>query len=511
MNTTFLKNLITAAFRVEIAEKCAFEEILPNPVLCPKPGLFVELLVFVLNFFQRNPKVKLIGTTRTSLAESDRARGTDNDTSVIGLLLAGRANVSFPLCSLTYERAKGLLYSTPLYTKGLYYMYKDTPDITIAQLNLSQLFVRPYLFFAILLLIFYLAKKLIFLQTVVRIPLKSATKKRVILGQSLALAIFLGCLSSHMVMVFNIPSPKRPKPITNQHDLLKAIESKQYTALVSPGSAAQDFLEAMPNTELGKRFIAATKHNRPIFIKSEEQMRRLLLKSSRKIVAIGGWNTYSRLRDDCNLYSVEDYEVMTVYKGLYFSPSWKLPTSINRVQIKQIHGKYEELYEKYRPHQKACWENATKGESGSTTVMLGQIQGAFWCFAIVQSIAILAFCLENAAKILKARLGRRNRGTVPVCSLQDAELGKLANFNDIAENMKNSSFSSRSSRRGTISQRPTEMLDYRLAEMVEIIRNCSLAKEDPTALYVAVSKFSHRLAECENSEQLHMLLDQSKC
>ncbi len=49
----------------------------------------------------------------------------------------------------------------------------------------------------------------------------------------LAFAVLFGSISSHVVMVFNMPLSMAKKPITNLDDLATALETREFTAIAS--------------------------------------------------------------------------------------------------------------------------------------------------------------------------------------------------------------------------------------------------------------------------------------
>ncbi len=110
------QDLITAAFIEKDEEKCAFESILPNNQNCPFPGVWVELLLFILSLVKKSPKIRLIHAR-----SYDFTNNTEKGSSMMGLLLTKKANVSPPYMTLSYRRANLLPHSTPFFITPLAY------------------------------------------------------------------------------------------------------------------------------------------------------------------------------------------------------------------------------------------------------------------------------------------------------------------------------------------------------------------------------------------------------
>ncbi len=373
---------------------CAYETILPDDHFCPKPGIRVEWLLFILSLFHRNPRIKVIQASGFSFTDK-----TENDTSVMGLLLSGKADISPPIMYLTYDRAELLPHTTPFYHDSMVLIYRNPKDFIIPALDYWKLLPVPYTLFASLLLISYMLRKM-FSKMSFSFQSKSQMLKRSELILDLAFVIFLGCIGSHVVMIFNLPAPKLPKPIKNINDVLKATESGEFKVIVGSKIFIQHVFNPVKyanKSYLLRSFVAASAKNPPLLINSRKELVNLLLSDRNRVAVLSASSNIdgdiSYLDKKCSLHFVNepDYEIGSTV--IYMSKSWRLGKKLNQIQIKLIHEELKILQSKYLLKSK-CYKDQMPKYSSDPTVAIEQMQGVFWLMAILHALTVLVGCAE---------------------------------------------------------------------------------------------------------------------
>ncbi len=214
-----------------VASACAFNYILPDPVNCPKPGLWIDLLLFILHLLKTDSRVKLLPAT--SYEFTDRG---PNDTSILGMLLNRKADISPPFMALTFSRSRSLRYSNPFFDEAFFYYVYKQQRVNYKRLYLSKLYPKPFLLSGGLLICLMVLRQMVqsirkWTDRLISLLPQFELRNDMILG--LALVVLFGCISSHVVMVFNMPLSMAKKPITNLEDLAAALESREFTAIAS--------------------------------------------------------------------------------------------------------------------------------------------------------------------------------------------------------------------------------------------------------------------------------------
>ncbi len=124
-----------------------------------------------------------------------------------------------------------------------------------------------------------------------------------------ALVILLGCIKSHVVMIFNLPAPKLPKPIRNPNEFLAALQSQEFKAVVQSQAIMDEYVNPVEYenaSELLRRLADVAKINPPRLEPNLDRIRSLLLNGTQPNYVFVGSLLYSQqyFGDDCNLHIV---------------------------------------------------------------------------------------------------------------------------------------------------------------------------------------------------------------
>ncbi len=393
------------------AEPCAFESVLPNRDKCPLPGIHVDLLIYILSFFKPNPKITVSPAFGYELTGNP-----ENGTSVLDQLLSGRADISPPYMELTYERVQKLPFCTPLGITRTIYVYRDTKDVTVPDLNLLKYLPNSYRMLGIFLFCFFVL--LVCLEHFFshRQVIWRNLKNRLGLVLALSLTILLGCLQTHLVMKFNLPPQKITKPIRSLEDLYKAIETKEYTALVN----AKLIIETLFNnthyarkSKLFKNLIEAAKINEPKYVSSMLEAERLILGQNeiKYVLLYDSTETLPNIVNNCELYMKEDEQYAFGRYSIFMKPTWKLRKTLKWSEVRLIETKRRKLVlKKYRTNYRAnCSKEGDKSIITRASISIVQIQGLMWLFVLLFIASFVFFCLEficNRKRELRAVRGR---------------------------------------------------------------------------------------------------------
>lgn len=116
VTTFFIRVTYTMLYGITVENNsfqtdCVFTNLLPNPTNCPQPGALVELLIFILNFFDANVTVHFelagsYGKLRKGLT-LDEINSANSSLSVLEQIHYGKADLTLPYSSLTFERVQG--------------------------------------------------------------------------------------------------------------------------------------------------------------------------------------------------------------------------------------------------------------------------------------------------------------------------------------------------------------------------------------------------------------------
>ncbi len=377
----------------EWVRPCAFQEhgrILPDRVNCPKPGVWVELLLFILELFGKGAKIKIVEATGYSSNHY-----TLNDSSVLGMLHNKQADVTLPYMILSYQRSRLLPYGQPYAYASVVYITKKEKH-PIPQLDLRKLYPGFLLFSALLwLLLFYI--RMLLLKIMKRRWTNAwlhKIDKRTSLAQNIVLAILLGCVSSHVVMVFNLPLRRAPINIQNINDLIEVLESGEYTATSMQGITIENILNPVNKankTDILDRFIAAAKVNPPKIVQNSDEAMDFVLNSvGKRYVFVTESNILRTIQQSyCDLDYVEDKQAPLYLVTFFVVPKWRVITLLLQNQMHLIEQASDILMAKYSS-KKICPDQEHPPDK--FVISLGQIHLVFWSLliALVAAAALLS-------------------------------------------------------------------------------------------------------------------------
>ncbi len=236
-------------------------------------------------------------------------------------------------------------------------------------------------------------------------------RKRLNLVLALSLTVLLGCVQTHVVMKFNLPPQKIPKPIKNLQDLHKAIETKEYSAL-APSKLIIQILFNNTHAEklkLFKNLLEAAKNNPPKYVSTILEAKRLMLgQNERKYVgtytSILGYISPAHFSNSCEVYIKEDDEFSLGPLSVYMKPTWKLRRKLKQNEIRLIENERRKLIAKYGDNYKTkCPKEGEKSSVTRGSISIIQIEGFMWLFVFLLIVSFLFLCLKFTCK--KGQLG----------------------------------------------------------------------------------------------------------
>ncbi len=383
-----------------LVHPCAFEYILPDLFNCPQPGIWVDLLLLIVQLLKAEPRMKLIPATRNDFGDR-----TPNDSSVLGMLLNGEVDISPPFMSLTYSRARYLRYTTPYREVPLAYIYK-AQDASRPQLNLYKLYPLPFVLFGSIWVCLFLLR--LWVNLLIKRAKSAAAvscwpdfygRSDLVLG--LALAVLLGCISSHVVMVFNMPPKLAKKPITNLEDLTTALESLEFTAVAKGQMYIDEILNPLEHAGKAKvfdRLIAAAKRNPPLLVSTIAEIMALVLNGTTKYVGVIDALYLDTLHlHYCGYERVADPSFRFAPYTVYLGTNWNFAKELDQLHINTIKKEYQFLRQKYGIGEGKCQTSDTVvTDYSDLSISLSQIMGAFWSLAFAAAGAVLVMMIEFA-------------------------------------------------------------------------------------------------------------------
>ncbi len=375
--------------------------LLPDEQNCARPGLWVDLMMFILNLHGVRAKIRLVQVSSWSWFH-----GNSNGTSILNMLLTDQADITFPFTALTSHRSKYLPYGSNYQPIHVAFIYRKVSGGN-PKLN-KEFYQNATILFGAIWLVLYLIRML------ARVLISRTSKKdnywittlhkRIKLVLMLALAIWLGCFSSVVVMVFNLPAEKLVKPFGNVQELVESLESGEYKATATSGSTVDHLLMPLKHRSeaaILDRFYTVSKWNPPQIVKTVDEAMNLVLNSTSTKYVFVVDSEYMPIieRSYCGFNYDIDEQFSFAFYTYFVTPRLRQLTELTGDQREKIRKAFKMLQIKYS-FKMTCSQGYGYTPKDRFSISIWQIQGAFWPLILVEMLASICFLCEIVSTVL---------------------------------------------------------------------------------------------------------------
>ncbi len=309
-----------------LVSPCAYNSLQPNISSCPRPGVHVEHILAYLKLLDKEAHIQLVPASFNNIFVDQALKVPDNS-SLLGQIYLGLADLTPAFMTLNEMRASLLPHAGVLSRQPLYFIYKTEHSIG-PTLNFGHVLSLETVALLAGIVMLWQCLKVILGHLPWPEWLKAFVQKlnyASTLIFCLWYGIFLGCLSSYVVIVFSKPIPPH-KPFKNAMGLVEKLRSMEYTAITLYGVVMDQILlppESSSDIEIYRLFREAAKINPPLKVEEgKPKVMDMLLYSYTKYVFV------------CDEFS-EAMETVTQYCGLDFIIDDYLPPSLFTVFMRQ--------------------------------------------------------------------------------------------------------------------------------------------------------------------------------
>ncbi len=373
---------------------CAFSTTFPDINLqCQSPGFFIDQAVAFLRIFDPEAQVKFLPNGNLM----DSIQAPDYWAVMSNMLLTNLADLSPPMMTLTDDRAEKLAYTTPLSHHPLLFAYRDEQN-TEPSLSLGTFISAKKIGAVLCVLLFWTIFKKLLFKTETLLPNGVQFVLRKVRSSSqmlifMAYGIFLGCLSSYVVILFNKQIPVQP-PFKDAIELAKLLETNRFRIIYQfPVVLNQVMGYSSSRSAISRNFEAAFKKNPPLFIEDGQTgvIGKLFSKETRYVyVTDDNYELMALLSSSCGLNYVTDTFLSPTWFVSYLGPELARRFSYGSVKRGVFHKESEKLAAKYFPPKKCPWP-----ERKYFVISLYQVAIAFYLILGSLATSVLLLISEN--------------------------------------------------------------------------------------------------------------------
>ncbi len=302
---------------------------LPNPQACPQPGFYIDLAIYALRLLDPSALIQPVDVSGFPLYGTVSQQHQYNSHKEISAVLSGRADITPPYMTLTEGRAGLLPYVGAINQASLYFVFKELRQSSLRSLNFFTLFPAPMLIaFVIITATAYCAKSTIAKHTSRQDSTGAASKflqgfqQRGGLVLAMWYGIFLGCLSSFIVSVFQKDIPPQQR-FNNVQDIVRMLKAGRASILTEDPFIYHNYLNpinvaGIHMTEAQRSFQAAARRTTPRLLHSNIAMNLLFNSTEIYIFAISSLDTLRSLYSQhCGLNHVKAATLGNIWKTMY--------------------------------------------------------------------------------------------------------------------------------------------------------------------------------------------------
>ncbi len=390
-----------------LVSSCGLDTVLPSPN-CTHPGHGLDLLIFILRQYLLPDATVLCKSADGYGLERKTVSNFSNVTvelSVLDQIFYGTADATIPNMELQSSRIELLSYLENLHSlrRSMLFLTKRLAS------NPPMVALTTFLSLDVLLSVFLTTVFIILTQHIVGYFEKYSSCNILLLINKFKVkaaviflfwyGIFLGHLSSKVVLLFNVKSVDST-PIRNFNDLVEQLEAMSY-ACVTWYPYVSLFPED-PKTDLEVRTVKLSVVNPPVLVDNLIDGVNILIRSEKPMVAVFD---SSYLLTFYQNFCEQDFELRVdpyfpeLFYTMYFNKILA-NVSLSFVDSELIRQESDWITNKYRNYN-ACYQRDLPNNSDQEkSVAFSQLQSIFLVLFIIYGACIVVLVIEKSSEVL---------------------------------------------------------------------------------------------------------------